>query len=69
MREIGSWVHVRDKMQSGYSYRIDAFAGKDFAPSFNPRFSPKEMLVLGVFEGKYLNCTSSGYVGQVGCLN
>ncbi len=55
MHEIGTWIQVNDKMQSGYSYRIDAPVGEDFAPSFTPRFSPKEMLELGVFEGKYMN--------------
>jgi hypothetical protein len=52
---IGAIVHVNDRMQTGYSYEISAPAGRDFAKEFTPRFSPKEMLELGVFEGKYLN--------------
>jgi hypothetical protein len=55
MYEIGDIVTVQDSMQSGYSYRIDAPAGKDFAPGFEPFFTPKEMLEMGVFEGKYCN--------------
>ena len=52
---IGATIHVHDKMQSRYSYVIAEPAGKNFAPDFTPHFSPKEMLNLGVFEGKYCN--------------
>ncbi len=55
MPQTGTWIHVNDRMQSGYSYRIDAPEGEDFDPSFKPHFSPGEMLELGVFEGKYIN--------------
>jgi len=55
MYEVGATVVVDDKMQSSYSYVIDAPAGRDFAPEFEPHFTPKEMLHMGVFEGKYCN--------------
>ena len=55
MYKVGDIVHVHDTMQKGYSYEIVARPGKDFAPGFEPYFAPKEMLKLGVFEGKYLN--------------
>lgn len=55
MREIGSKVTVSDTMQRDYVYRIDAPMGEDFDPVFKPHFTPKEMLELGVFEGKYCN--------------
>ncbi|MEZ5813460.1 MAG: hypothetical protein R3E13_01835 [Alphaproteobacteria bacterium] len=55
MYEVGDKVIVNDKMQSGYEYRIDAPTGEDFDPAFKPHFTPKEMLELGVFEGKYCN--------------
>ena len=56
--KIGELVTVRDLMQQGYQYQIAAPMGADFSPSFLPHFTPKEMLQLGVFEGKYCNdCT------------
>lgn len=47
-------IHVHDKMQTGYSYSLSAPTGKLFRSDFQPELSPKEMLELGVFEGKYL---------------
>ena len=51
----GAVISVNDLMQQDYEYRLSAPMGKDFAPGFTPRFTPKEMLALGVFEGKYMN--------------
>lgn len=51
----GDKIIVKNKMESGYSYTLDALPGKEFQEDFNPYFSPAEMLRLGVFEGKYLN--------------
>lgn len=55
MYKIGDTVTVNDKMQSSYRYCIEAALGCDFAHDFEPHFTPKEMLELGVFEGKYCN--------------
>jgi hypothetical protein len=45
-------------MQSDYSYELVADVGKDFDPHFNPDLSPREMLEMGVFGGKYMtDCT------------
>ncbi len=55
MHEIGQWVQVNDSMQKNYAYQIVAPLGEDFDEGFYPDLSPKDMLEMGVFEGKYLN--------------
>ena len=47
-------VTVNDKMQRGYRYRLVEPAGRNFDPQFRPELTPKEMLALGVFGGKYM---------------
>lgn len=47
-------VLVSDKMQRGYRYVLTAPAGRNFHPDFSPELTPKEMLALGIFGGKYL---------------
>ena len=47
-------VVVNDKMQRGYVYYCTAAPGRDFAPRFTPQLTPKQMLTLGVFGGKYM---------------
>ena len=55
MYKPGDIITVSDKVQKGYSYKITARAGRDFAPGFTPAYTPQEMLEMGVFEGKYCN--------------
>lgn len=51
-------VVVKDKMQSGYSYKLVEPLGKNFDPRFKPDLTPKQMLALGVFGGVYMrDCT------------
>lgn len=47
-------VTVSDKMQTRYSYVLSAPMGKKFDPGFHPELTPKQMLKLGVFGGKYM---------------
>lgn len=47
-------IHVNDKMQSDYSYLLEAAEGEGFQLGFEPELTPLEMLELGVFGGKYL---------------
>jgi hypothetical protein len=54
-----SRVVVNDRMQRGYVYFRTEPAGKNFADDFTPELTPKEMLTLGVFGGKYMtDCTA-----------
>ncbi len=46
-------ITVKDKMQES-SYYLTAPIGEAFHPDFKPELTPKEMLSLGVFGGKYL---------------
>ena len=48
-------VHVDDTMQQAYSYQLVEPPGENFDSEFKPELTPKEMLKLGVFGGKYLN--------------
>ena len=52
-------VVVRDLMQLDYVYFLTEQVGGKFHPEFRPQLSPKEMLKLGVFGGKYMSdCTA-----------
>jgi hypothetical protein len=50
-------VVVNDKMQRGYRYELSAPTGRNFDPAFKPDLTPREMLRLGVFCGKYMTDT------------
>jgi hypothetical protein len=47
-------VTVNDKMQKGYRYALTAPVGRGFDPAFKPQLTPRQMLRLGVFGGKYM---------------
>lgn len=52
-------MQVHDKMQKGYEYELVEPMGKHFDPRFKPQLTPKQMLELGVFGGRYLrDCAS-----------
>src|SRR5687768_1744709 len=51
-------VAVNDLMQSKYVYYRTEPIGRNFHPEFKPELTPREMLELGVFGGKYMtDCT------------
>jgi hypothetical protein len=54
-------IVVNDKMQKGYRYELTALPGRDFDPEFAPELTPKEMLALGVFCGKYMTDTQKEF--------
>ncbi len=47
-------VIVHDSMQQGYAYFLAEPVGKNFQEDFHPELTPKEMLTLGVFGGRYM---------------
>jgi hypothetical protein len=50
----GMTIHVWNKMEKSYTYKLDANPG-ELHQDFKPYATPGEMLTAGVFEGKYLN--------------
>lgn len=66
--KIGDIIHVKDRMQNNYSYQLTspiAHTAEDLKTRyylndgqirvFKPNFHPREMLAMGIFEGRYLN--------------
>ncbi len=47
-------VAVNDRMQAKYVYYRTEPVGRNFHPEFKPELTPREMLELGVFGGKYM---------------
>ena len=54
-------VRVNDKMQKFYSYKLTEPEGKNFDKRFRPELTPKQMLALGVFGGRYLRDCKKEY--------
>lgn len=54
MRTRRREVEVNDLMQRGYVYLLTEPMGRNFHPDFQPELTPKQMLALGVFGGKYM---------------
>lgn len=52
---VGDIIIVDDTMQTGYEYELSAEQGDCQSDDFKPFYSPKKMLEMGVFEGKYCN--------------
>lgn len=47
-------IFADDLMQKNYSYFLTEPIGKNFHQDFKPDLSPKDMLSLGIFGGKYM---------------
>ncbi|MFW6285877.1 MAG: hypothetical protein ACOC16_01775 [Nanoarchaeota archaeon] len=54
IKKSGKKIIVNDLMQKNYVYYLTEPIGKNFDENFEPDLSPKEMLELGVFGGKYM---------------
>ena len=54
-------IVVNDLMQRGYFYFLTEPEGRSFHPDFRPELTPKELLALGVFGGKYMSDCSAEF--------
>jgi hypothetical protein len=54
-------IVVNDRMQRNYRYVLSAPIGRNFDKEFRPELTPKEMLALGVFGGKYMTDCSKEF--------
>lgn len=52
--DSGRVIVVNDKMQTNYRYLLSEPVGQNFDPEFKPELTPKQMLEMGVFGGKYM---------------
>lgn len=50
----GTIIKVNDLMQKDYSYVLQEPIGKNFDKDFKPELTPKQLLKMGVFGGKYM---------------
>lgn len=57
-------VRVNDHMQKNYWYELTEPVGKNFSPDFRPDLTPKQMLALGVFGGKYMTDCKKEFPGD-----
>ena len=54
-------VEVNDRMQRGYVYLLVEPVGRNFDADFRPELTPRQMLQLGVFGGKYMTDCAAEY--------
>ena len=54
-------IHFNNLMQSGVYERVMPPGDMSDHPEFQPFYTPKQMLEMGVFEGKYLNSCRDEY--------
>lgn len=58
---MGKLVIIDDLMQHNYQYELSNPIGGNFDLEFKPQLTPKEMLALGVFGGKYMTDCRNEY--------
>ena len=47
-------ISVSDRMQRGYSYLLTEPVGRNYDAGFHPELTPRQLLALGIFGGKYM---------------
>ncbi len=47
-------IVVNDRMQKNFIYYLTEPSGRNFDPEFKPEVTPKQMLKLGIFGGRYM---------------
>ena len=57
-------VTVNDLMQQRYTYARTARMGREFDPGFKPQLTPRSLLALGVFGGKYMTDCKDEFPGN-----
>ncbi len=57
-------ITVNDLMQTDYVYYRTEPVGRNFHPEFRPDLSPKQMLEMGVFGGKYMTDCRDEFAGD-----
>ncbi len=57
-------ITVNDLMQNNYVYCLTEPAGKNFSPEFTPDLTPRQMLEMGVFGGKYMTDCRREFPGE-----
>ncbi|MBI4388059.1 MAG: hypothetical protein HY582_03345 [Candidatus Omnitrophica bacterium] len=64
MKPIRKSVVVNDKMQKNYRYKLTEPVGKNFDSRFKPELTPKKMLRMGIFGGKYMTDCKKEFPGD-----
>jgi hypothetical protein len=54
-------IVVNDLMQQDYNYLLTEPQGQNFHPGFRPELTPKQLLEMGVFGGKYMTDCAAEY--------
>lgn len=64
MKSSSKTILSQDQLQPGYEYVLVAPEGREFADGFAPDLTPREMLELGVFGGRYFQGQHGEYPAE-----